>query len=214
MYQTIVFDLDGTLIDTLDDLMDAVNYVLTKKCYPKRNKEEIRTFVGNGLKCLLKRSLPETFEEKEFEKLFLDFKDYYAGHCNIKTKPYQGIMELLEKLKKNGYQMAIVSNKNDMAVKELAEYYFPNYFKIAIGEREGIKRKPSPDAVFESMKVMNAKKESTIYVGDSEIDKQTADRALLNCVLVSWGFRKREDLERLHATSLIDDPLQLLEVIN
>ena len=149
---TVVFDLDGTLLDTLQDLANAVNYALEKQGMPKRTLEEVRQFVGNGVRLLMIRAVPDGESNPLFEETFALFKEYYGEHCNDNTKPYAGVVELIETLKKKGYAVAIVSNKIDFAVKELNDLYFKGIVPVAIGEKEGIRRKPAPDTVFEALK--------------------------------------------------------------
>lgn len=210
MYNAIIFDLDGTLLNTLDDLSDAVNYCLNKFGYSKRSKVQIRSFVGNGIKKLMERALPNDIDEEEFQKIFTFYKEYYTSHCRIKTKPYEGIIDLLLSLKDKGYRLAIVSNKNDAAVKELADYYFKNIFELSIGQRDGIRKKPAPDSLNEAIRILGVEKKNVLYVGDSEVDKQTADNAEVDCTLVDWGFRDREDLEKLKPKSIISKPEELI----
>lgn len=213
MYRTVIFDLDGTLLNTLEDLKDSTNYALRSCGFPERTSEEVRRFVGNGIHKLIERAVPDGTEEDKLEQVFQIFRSYYVTHCQIKTKPYEGIMELLESLKQKGCQMAIVSNKNDVAVKELAEQYFEDYIDIAIGEREGIRRKPAPDSVFEAMRLLGAKSSECVYVGDSDVDRATAQNAGLACVSVTWGFRDEEELCRLSPEYMIRQPEELLEIL-
>lgn len=210
MYDTVIFDLDGTLLDTLEDLTDAVNFCLNKYGYNVRSKKEIRSFVGNGIYVLMKRALPGDIDEESFEKVFLEFREYYTSHCRIKTKPYEGIEELLTSLDLYGYKMAVVSNKNDAAVKELCKYYFEDVINLSIGEKEGIRKKPAPDTVNEAMKIIGSVREKTLYVGDSEVDKETADNAKVDCMLVDWGFRDRDKLLKLNPKYIINRPEDLL----
>ncbi|SHK14509.1 HAD family hydrolase [Hespellia stercorisuis] len=208
-YDTIIFDLDGTLLNTLDDLMDGVNYILNYYHYPERTLEEVRCFVGNGLRRLLALALPDGEENPLFEEAFERFRAYYTEHCQIKTSAYDGILPLLDFLKESGYALAIVSNKNHAAVNALSELYFASQISIAIGEQPTVNRKPAPDTVFAALDALHMKKDNTLYVGDSEVDKLTADNAGIDCALVSWGFRSRKALEALHPTVLIDRPEEL-----
>ena len=214
MYQTIIFDLDGTLLNTLDDLKDAVNDILQKYGYPERNMDEIRNFVGNGLKLLMERALPYSVNQEQFDKMFGEFKDYYFAHCNIKTKPYPGILKLLRQLKEIGYKLAIVSNKADGAVNELAELHFSKIFDYCVGEREGVRRKPNPDSVLQVLNELKTDNSKALYVGDSEIDFETAKRSSLNCILVSWGFRNKEILYKFSPLGIIDEPEELFYYLN
>lgn len=214
MYQTIIFDLDGTLLNTLDDLKDAVNDILQKYGYPERNMDEIRNFVGNGLKLLMERALPYSVNQEQFDKIFGEFKDYYLTHCNIKTKPYPGILKLLRQLKEIEYKLAIVSNKADGAVNELAELHFSKIFDYCVGEREGVRRKPNPDSVLQVLNELKTDNSKALYVGDSEIDFETAKRSSLNCILVSWGFRNKEILYKFSPLGIIDEPEELFYYLN
>ena len=215
MYRAVIFDLDGTLLDTLEDLRDGVNYVLTLKGYPKRSLEEIRRFVGNGIAKLIERAAPQGTTEAEWAEMLQVFRAYYTEHCRIKTGPYEGITELLEELKKQGILMAIVSNKNDAAVKELVKYYFSDFIEpeVAIGEREGIQKKPAPDSVYEAMRLLGVEKEEAVYVGDSDVDRETAKNAALDCISVTWGFRDEEMLRGLEPEYLVHEPKEIMEIV-
>ena len=212
-YTTIIFDLDGTLLNTLDDLVDSVNYVMTYLGFPEKSRREVRNYVGNGMRRLMELSLPQNVDPHQIEQAFSIYRDYYTEHCRVKTKPYGGILELLGTLKKSGYKMAIVSNKNDAAVRALRDIYFSEYIETAIGEKENIRKKPAPDTVLQALKELNSSKGETLYIGDSEVDKQTADNAGMQCVLVSWGFRDKEQLETLMPAGVIDSPLELLDFL-
>ena len=214
MYDTLIFDLDGTLLYTLEDLHDAANHVLGKNGYPLNTLDDTRHFVGNGLKMLMKRSLRRDVTPEVLERLFQELRDYYTKHCQMKTRPYDGIMEALEYFQKLGYKMAIVSNKNDAAVKELNAYYFEKYISVAIGEREGIQRKPAPDTVFAALKQLRSSKDNALYIGDSEVDYETARNAGMDCMLVSWGFRDRSILEQLKPEFLMDKPEEMTGVLS
>ena len=208
MYQTYIFDLDGTLLDTLEDLAEAVNVTLEYFNRPKRSIEEVKEFVGNGIVKLLDRSFGEKVESSVVEY----FKKYYGAHCEDKTKPYDGVLDLLQELKVKGCQLAIVSNKADFAVKQLSKKYFGEYIDVAIGENEegGVKKKPAPDSVFLAMKELNAFPESTVYIGDSDVDIQTAKNAGLDCICVAWGFRDEEFLKANGAERIIYTCKELL----
>ncbi len=212
-YKAIIFDLDGTLLDTLDDLADSVNHILKKFDYPQRRKKTIRRFLGNGIQRLMKLSCPTNLTDSAGEKAFLAFKEYYTAHCQIKTRPYDEIMELLAELSAKGYKLAIVSNKNYAAVQALNKTYFSQYVQVAIGEKPGIRKKPAPDTALTALKLLNCTKDEAVYVGDSEVDKATADNTGLDCILVSWGFRDRSELQALNATYLVDTPKEILQMI-
>ena len=212
-YDTVIFDLDGTLLNTLEDLADAVNYVMRANAYPERTIDEVRRFVGNGIRRLMELAVPEGVNGETFERVFEEFKSYYTEHCQIKTCAYEGIMPLLDKLYGAGYAMAIVSNKNHAAVCELNELYFKKYIEVAIGQKDGIRKKPAPDTVLQALKELGKEKETAIYVGDSEVDFATAENSGMDCVLVSWGFRTVEELAVFTPKAMIDRPEQLLDLV-
>jgi haloacid dehalogenase superfamily, subfamily IA, variant 3 with third motif having DD or ED/haloacid dehalogenase superfamily, subfamily IA, variant 1 with third motif having Dx(3-4)D or Dx(3-4)E len=214
MYQAVIFDLDGTLLNTLEDLRDGVNHALRLQGYQERSLEEVRRFVGNGIWKLIERAVPEGVEEEKREAVFQEFRSYYTSHCRVKTRPYEGIIELLQLLKQKKVAMAIVSNKNDAAVKKLAKYYFSDFIDVAIGEREGIRKKPAPDSVYEAMRLLGAEKGQTVYVGDSDVDRETAANAGLDCVSVTWGFREEEMLKGLNPEYLIRKPEELAGIFS
>lgn len=213
MFEAAVFDLDGTLLDTLGDLRDSVNYALEKNGFPKRSTEEIRSFVGNGIRLLIERAVPENTSTVETDKCFADFKVHYADNSAVLTKPYEGITALLKELKKNGMKTAVVSNKADFAVKSLIDVYFPGLFDCVLGEREGIRRKPAPDSVFAAIKQIGADIKKCIYIGDSDVDVMTANNSGLPCIAVTWGFRDKDVLEKLNPEYIIDTPEKISEII-
>ncbi len=212
-FDSVVFDLDGTLLDTLGDLRDSVNYALEKNYLPKRTTDEIRSFVGNGIRLLIERAVPENTSVEITDKCFFDFKEYYKTHSAILTKPYDGIIDLLTGLKEKGVKIAVVSNKADFAVKTLMVDYFSDLYDCAYGERDGVKRKPAPDGVFGAIKEMGASLEKTVYIGDSEVDVETSKNAKLPCVAVTWGFRDKKVLESLKPEYIVDSPSDILEII-
>ena len=213
MYETIVFDLDGTLLDTLDDLADSVNVALAAFNFPTRTREEIRTFVGNGMVSLMQLACGRT-DYPQFDELLWTFKRHYAAHCKDKTKAYDGIYPLLERLKADGKKLAMLSNKAHFAVKDLANDYFPNAFHTVQGENEseGIRKKPAPDALFAIMHTLGADKEKTVLIGDSEVDIQTAKNAGVDAILVSWGFRGRQFLKEHGATVIVDTTEEIIQL--
>lgn len=212
-YTTVVFDLDGTLLDTLEDLMDAVNNALSKFGYPMRTLPEIRTFVGNGVRKLIERSLPDGAMDPDVDGILAAFREYYTAHCEDKTHAYEGIPEMLRQMKDAGLKLAIVSNKLDSAVKKLNQSYFSGCVQAAIGEKDGIRRKPAPDMVENAMAELNSSKEEAVYVGDSDVDIQTAANAGLDCISVSWGFRDADFLRESGATVIADTPQQVYGII-
>jgi phosphoglycolate phosphatase len=213
-YSVVIFDLDGTLLDTLDDLTDSVNHVLSVFGWPLRTRDEVRAFVGNGLRNLMKKAVPEGEANPLFEEAAALQRTYYSSHSNLKTAPYRGIMELVERLRKDGVVMAIVSNKRQNAVNDLRDAYFNGYIDIAVGETENVRRKPYPDTVIKVMELTGRKKEECLYVGDSEVDILTADNAGIDCVAVSWGFRSREQLIESGASVIVDDTEELYDHIS
>ncbi|WP_283681795.1 HAD family hydrolase [Parablautia sp. Marseille-Q6255] len=190
-YDTVIFDLDGTLLDTLSDLTNSANAVTARYGFLQRTREEIRSFVGNGIRRLIARLLPDGEENPHFDAVYRDFLAYYGEHCMEETAPYPGIGELLHRLKEGGYAVGIVSNKADFAVKKLRDVYFGADIPVAIGDREGIQKKPAPDSVFEALEELGAQRSRTVYVGDSDVDILTAANAGIDCIAVSWGFRDR-----------------------
>ena len=212
-YDTVIFDLDGTLLNTLEDLADAVNAVMRANAYPERTLDEVRRFVGNGIRRLMEQAVPEGVCGDTFERVFEEFRTYYTDHCQIKTRAYDGIMGLLAVLKEKGYAMAIVSNKNHAAVCELNDIYFKEDISVAIGQKDGIRKKPAPDTVFQALKDLGVSGERAVYVGDSEVDFMTAENSGMDCVLVSWGFRTKEELAECAPKAMIDRPEKLLEVL-
>ena len=200
----ILFDLDGTLLDTLEDLKDAVNIALARFGYPGRTLEEVRRFVGNGAERLMVLAVPEG---EDPAPVLAAFREVYQAGCRVKTAPYPGVVRALETLKEK-YPVAIVSNKPDSAVKALCDDYFPGI--PAVGEREGCPRKPAPDMVRRAMADIGV--ETCVYVGDSEVDVETAKNACVPCLTVLWGFRDRDELEKAGATHFCDDPAELAQL--
>lgn len=211
--KAVIFDLDGTLLNTLYDLTDSVNYALEKYGQPQRSIDEVREFVGNGIRNLMLLAVPGGEDNPMFEEIFAFFREYYKAHCNIKTTPYEDILTLMEELKQRHIKMAIVSNKIDSGVKELNDIHFSEYVEVAIGEREGISRKPAPDSVNEALRMLEVDKVHAVYIGDSDVDIQTAKNADVRCVSVTWGFRDEDFLKEHGAEILINRPLELLDYL-
>ncbi len=212
-YNTVIFDLDGTLLNTLEDLTDSMNYILEKYSCPKKTIKEICSYVGNGIRLLVERAVPNGAENPNFEAMLKEFLAYYEIHCNDKTAPYEGVVELLRTLKKKGYKLAIVSNKFDSAVKDLAKLYFKDTISVAIGESEGVRKKPAPDTVIKALEELGSEKDSSIFIGDSEVDFQTAKNTEIDCISVLWGFRTKEFLSSLGATVFAETPDEVLSII-
>lgn len=212
-YTLAVFDLDGTVLDTLDDLTSSVNFALNEGGFPQRSRDEIKGFVGNGIRKLVDRALPRGVPEEAADRVFASFKAYYAIHNADRTHPYCGIIPLVTALRKRGMYTALVSNKADFAVKSLAERYFDGLFDIAVGEKEGVPRKPDPASVNEVLRLLSVSKENAVYIGDSDVDILTAKNADIDCVSVTWGFRSREFLKNNGAAVLADTADELYAVI-
>ena len=208
-YKIAIFDLDGTILNTIEDLADSLNYALAKNGYKERTVAETQSFVGNGLLMLVKRAIkPETSEE-EAQKVLADLKVYYKIHCADKTKPYEGIPELLKDLKTADYLLAVVSNKADYAVQILCEQYFPGMFDLAVGERENVRRKPAPDSVNAVLAEFELNKADAVYIGDSDVDIETAENVGTDSILVAWGFRGADFLREKGAKNIVFDTEEL-----
>ena len=210
MKNAAIFDMDGTILNTLDDLMDSTNFALKNNGLKERSLEEIRFFVGNGIQKLIERAVPQGTSKEVFEKVFADFKSHYKIHCADKTSYYDGIPSVIQTLRKMGVKTAVVSNKADFAVQELVEVYFKGLFDVALGEKAGVSKKPSPDMVNAALSVLGVEKEAAFYIGDSDVDFETAKNSSLDFIGVSWGFRGRKFLENLGAKNIIDSPEELL----
>lgn len=213
MYKLAVFDMDGTILDTLEDLKDSTNFALEKCGYPTRTYDEVRRFVGNGIRKLIERAVPEGLTVEQIDRVHEVFTEHYKVHCADKTKAYDGIKPLLEKLRASGVKTAVVSNKADYGVQELCKEYFDGLFDYAVGEREGIRRKPAPDAVNEALRVLGIDKSEAVYIGDSDVDFETAKNAELPCISVLWGFRDEEFLREKGATLFVRDPAEIYDII-
>lgn len=214
MINTVIFDLDGTLLNTLEDLTASVNYALEQFGFPVRTTEEIRQFVGNGVKVLMDLSVPTNTPPEITQKCLTVYRSHYNTNMQNKTKPYDGILDLLHNLKEMGIKLAVVSNKYDAAVKSLCKDYYSDYIDVAIGESPEVSKKPAPDSVFTALSKLDSVKEEAIYVGDSDVDVHTAQNAGVPCVGVTWGFRSKEVLKREGADMIIDTPNDLILFIN
>ena len=211
-YQTYVFDLDGTLLDTLGDLAASTNYALRTHGMPEHSLDDVRRFVGNGVRVLMERAVPQGAENPQFEAAFQTFRTHYMQHSLDTTKPYDGILETLEALKAEGCRLAVVSNKMMAATQELCRHFFRDTIEVAIGEHEaqGIRKKPAPDTVNEAFRQLGVGKEWAVYVGDSDVDILTARNSGLPCINVLWGFRDRDFLIQHGAETFISAPSELL----
>ena len=208
-FDTVLFDLDGTLLDTLEDILDAANHTLREMGYPERTLAEMRRFVGNGAEMQMRRALGEGADEETVRRALALYKPYYAAHCQIKTKPYAGVLALLEQLKEEEWRIAVVSNKPDEAVRPLAAQHFGALVDTAMGETAQRRRKPAPDMVNDAITALGADKRRAVYVGDSEVDIETAKNAGIACISVCWGFRDREQLEAAGASEIAADAREL-----
>lgn len=207
-YDTVIYDLDGTLLNTLDDLAGAVNHAMGALGFPTHSVEEVRRMVGDGMDVLIRRALPRDAQDSAAQALAL-FKAHYAAHAQDATRPYEGVLSLLDQLGQAGVRQAIVSNKADPFVKELNRRYFGQRIRVAVGERDGVRRKPAPDMLLRVMEDWRAEPGRTLYVGDSAIDVQTARAAGVDCASVTWGFRTRNELLASGAALLVDTPQAL-----
>ena len=214
-YKAVLFDLDGTLLDTLDDLTDSVNVILERYGFPRQERKEVRRYLGNGSERLMRAVLPKNINEADFAKYLEEYKVYYEGHKEEKTGPYPGIPELLWELHRRGLKIGVVSNKFDLAVKGLCKKYFSPCIDGAVGEMEsaGIHRKPAPDMVFAAAEWLGVAIEDCLYVGDSEVDILTAENAGMDCVSVCWGFRDEGELREAGAKRLAHTAAELEKII-
>ena len=211
MYNTYIFDLDGTLLSTLADLAASCNYALRTNGMPEHTEDEVRRFVGNGVKKLMERAVPDGLQNPLFDKAFADFRQHYMKHNLDTTRPYDGIMPMLEQLRLRGKQVAVVSNKFYAATQELCRHFFGDLVDVAIGEREDIRRKPAPDTVIEALRQLGVNAEGSVYIGDSDVDIDTARNSGMPCISVMWGFRDKEFLIEHGATTLVATPQEILD---
>lgn len=215
MIDTIIFDLDGTLLNTLEDLSDSVNHALMHFGFPTRTIEEIRRFVGNGVAKLIERVIPEGRTNPLYEETLNVFREHYKLHCKDKTRPYDGVIPMLDELCEKGYKLGIVSNKFDAAVKELNGIYFGDRIPSSIGESDKIRKKPAPDTAYQALEELSSTAEQAIYVGDSDVDIATAANVPMRCISVTWGFRNRSQLIEAGAVPelMITSPQELLPLL-
>lgn len=205
-YKAVLFDLDGTLLDTLDDLTDSVNFAMDSMGWQRRGREEVRLFLGNGIRRLMELCSPRNISGDEFERAFGLFKEHYDRHNQDKTKPYEGVLEVMAKLKEKGIKMAIVSNKVGSAVDMLYDKFFKDYADLAVGDMPGFRRKPAPDSCDYAIKKLGIDKREVVYVGDSEVDLATAKNTGLDCITVLWGFRDEDFLRAQGAYAFAATP--------
>lgn len=209
-FKTYIFDLDGTLLSTLNDLASSTNYALRWAGMPERTIEEVRMFVGNGVKLLMERAIPEGVNNPKFEETYAKFREHYMEHNLDTTRPYDGVPELLHELKRRGKHLAIVSNKFYAATQDLAKHFFPDTIEVAIGERENIRKKPARDTVLEALRQLNVSKEDAVYIGDSDVDIMTAKNCDLPCISVLWGFRDKDFLIEHGGSLFVEKPIEIL----
>ena len=214
MYKTLLFDMDGTVLDTLGDLTAAINYTMEKFGQPKHTLEEVKSYVGDGIVKLLERSIPNGRGAFNFDEQLETYKEYYAAHNRDLTRPYDGILELMKTAKDEGLNVGIVSNKHQSAVTELTKYYFGDLVDVAVGNRPDSKPKPDPAVVFEALNELGADPDTALYIGDSDVDARTAEAAGLDCVLVAWGFRDRTVLEKQKSVAVVDNVDELMAFLH
>lgn len=212
-YKAVLFDMDGTVLDTLGDLAAAVNHTLREFSMPERSIAEVAAALGNGAAYLIAHTVPDGTPKELTDKVLAAYAPYYDAHCDILTGPYDGIVPLMQKLRGKGVKLAVISNKQDTAVKLLAEKYFPGLLEIAVGESAEVRRKPNPDAVLAALRHIGVEREDAIYVGDTEVDLQTARNAGMECASVDWGFRTREQLVEIGAEHIFDTVQELEEYL-
>lgn len=208
-YKAVIFDLDGTVLSTLDDLADSVNYALRANGMPQRSTAEVRSFVGNGIRRLIESSVPSGCDAITVDRVLATFSDYYGKHSADKTRPYDGVIEMMTRLKGDGVKIAVLSNKADWAVSELCKRYFGDLVEYSMGETEGIPRKPSPAGVFVMLEKLGVDLDECVYIGDSEVDILTANNAEMDCIAVDWGFRDRCQLVNAGASVIASSPDEL-----
>lgn len=212
-FNTALFDLDGTLLDTLGDLADSVNYVLSRFCFEKRTDEEVKAFIGNGIPTLLRRALPPGSSQEVCDKALEYFKEYYNINMKRRTRPYEGIEDMLRALKNAGFKIGVVSNKSDDAVRELCSHFLGGLVDLALGSTAEDTRKPSPKMVYDSLKILKSDAESAVFVGDSDTDIQTAKNAGIRIICVGWGYRSPKFLKERGAELIADTPWKLLTLL-
>ena len=212
-YDAILFDMDGTVLNTLDDLHDSVNTALRQFRLPERSIDQVRAALGNGSRYLIEHSVPDGTPSALTEQILAFYEPWYTAHSRIKTRPYPGIPALMRRLRAAGLRLAIISNKPDSAVPALAEEHFPGLLELAVGEREGVRRKPAPDMIFKAVEGLGLPLKRCLFVGDSEVDVATARAAGIDCVSVTWGFRTGDQLREAGASVLVNSADELGEWI-
>lgn len=213
MIKALIFDLDGTLLNTLEDLKDSTNYALRYFGYPERSLEEVRCFVGNGVAKLIERAIPDGVENPDFQDCLKLFRENYSQNMYNHTAPYQGVMELLANLREKGYKIAVVSNKFDAAVKELCDKYFTNLIDVAIGQMDDVPKKPAPNGVYKAIQELAVDRKNCVYIGDSEVDVKTAYNASLPCIGVLWGFRDETVLKNEGCEMIVNSTDAIIKLV-
>lgn len=209
-YKLAIFDMDGTILDTIEDLKNSTNYALREHGMPERSLAEVKRFVGNGIRRLLEQAVPAGTAPETIDEVFVTFNGYYKDHCADKTKAYDGILPLLKELRSKGIATAVVSNKADYGVQALCRDYFEGLFDYAVGEKAGVRRKPYPDSVFEVLKQFGTDKEDAVYIGDSEVDYETSVNAGMDVIMVAWGFRDEDFIRARGARCIVHEPKEIL----
>ena len=208
-YQAVLFDMDGTVLDTLDDLCDSINHSLAEFSLPPVSREHVRQCLGNGAAFLVSHSIPAGSSPELEADVLAFYKPWYDAHCLIKTAPYEGILPMMQSLKEHGLRLAIISNKPDRAVQELSDAFFPGLLELSVGESPSVRRKPAPDTVLTAASQIGLSVDQCVYVGDSEVDLQTARNAGMDCISVTWGFRDEAQLIEAGASVLVRTPEEL-----
>ncbi len=215
MKKAIIFDLDGTLLDTLTDIMESVNKVLEKHQFPTHDLETYKYFIGSGIGVLTQKAFPQDISESDFQLYLSEVMTEYEARQTLRTKPYDGIVEMLEQLNAKGILISILSNKPDEFAKPTVQYFFPNIkFEVVFGSRKGVERKPAPDAVFEILDIIGIEKSEAFFVGDTSTDIRTAVNAGVDAIGVSWGFRTVKELKSAGATYIIDTPEEIFSLLS
>ena len=212
-YKNIIFDLDGTLLNTLLDLHASVNYSMDKLGFPRRTVDEVRRFVGNGVKVLIRRAAPDDISDEQYNAAYAAFQEHYRVHSRDKTAPYDGVCELMKELKARGHKVAIVSNKLDFAVQTLKDEFFSGLCDAAVGDSDATRTKPEPDMVYKALDEMDASADESVYIGDTDVDLATAKNSGMPCISVTWGFRSRAELEGYGAETIVDSADEILELV-
>lgn len=212
-YKLAIFDLDGTILNTIKDLTNTMNHALDLYNLPNVNEKQVATYLGNGIRRLCELAVPINTDIKVIDGVFNAFNEYYTIHCNDYTSPYDGIIDVINKIKENGIKVAVVSNKADYAVKPLLNHHFKDIFEYGVGLKDGIRKKPYPDSCNEILNKLNIDRKEAVYIGDTEVDIETAKNAGMDCISVSWGFRSKEELINAGACKIIDGPDLLVKYL-